>query len=1523
MRGSDLACLRACHILLALLLQALLLPAKALDIDFTPSRQIASASVRISGPLLLTLQWTQPQKLDELEFYLITLEFLDSFQDTVEYQYQVSKNLTSVRVSGSEFVPVTTIQPLDKFREEVNYTFIINGVYTGQVWGEVKYFEPNPIQALDVPHAPENVSLTWSSPFNLVVHFQLPPDSELSRVPQVVYDIEWYAVETVGNETQTVSILNDSFVDDGSGQRAYEFADLKGSLMIARLRVAKNVTLVSPGLWSNFTNALYVIDVPSSVDFEVNSGRAGTPYLAVRLHVPLDTGNGVSTNIPILEYDVQVSTEQNFSETATPSHDAAMLYWTFADLQPGTMYYIRSRARNPAGYGNYSFSSYRLLVPPSAPDLMMQYQVPLAVNFSWQPPADLGYGEGVPISQLVAQNFFYQIYISNQPFSPSSIAGLRNLSGGLQNNSWYVPDASKGEILHFAVRGKNLAEQYGTWSIQLNVTVIDLPATPSSPSLVLEGDRAVRVSWNSPSDSGAGTLNDENFITKFELEFLQNGSLSSAEAYQTSFLREGLLAGVPLRVKVRAVNPVGAGNFSFLSDPITPMRLPSSPQIRNVTVLKDEGSSLVVAVNFSAPEDAGLDGIPVSLSYFILVTSDMQGCDNVTGEAAEGATSFLLPSMSKACTYTFRVRARNPAGFSSYSDPVSKLLIGLASPPRVQQANLLGGLQDNSFSWSFSVSWSLPEDTGGGMPSPEYIEYYLVEISQDPTFAQLVSQQEVSNPTFSATYSSQQLQTRLPLLFRISAMNLFGLGLPAVNSTGLVLVLPVNASVAFFDPSDQPVEQATAGSLVGCEVQLALPTQVTQFDALAVKFVDFDLSYVGALNDTIEILEAGVSSSSSSSFKLSWSSLRADQVQLNFSAPVSVSAGAELRFSLRNLTCRHWSGRTSFEIRVVSSSGLIAEAYNVPAILLLPGSLSANISILDQLVQASALVQLMPSMENSIPARCVLNLTVSPQFVVEDYLSVQRNDFLGEFTVQVEGRSIVVTRVGQEVRYGELVSFSLLGLKSVANMSVIESFALQTRREEGEVIDSIDSLVPSYSFSPASPGNLSCPVGTYLERLGCTNCPGNSSSPAGSTSVLNCSCDPGYTGVITSKSSSCSPCPAGTSKPLPGNSSCLPCGFENYSPRTGQAICPPNVDLRACDNQACKFQLLSKDSSLWTPDIWLSLGAPAPGKLIPDSDLYFSLPGQNRILRVDRQSGTILLDAGCTNGRLPSDVAVAATAACFNVPTAMVKVGNSLIIADTMNFALRQLDLSSSSVSTVAVGTPGFPGTSDGDQSTARLELPIGLAGSSSTLYLLDKNRVRVVNTDTGDVSTLAGSGANGFVDGVGTAAEFHSPRDILQDGDKLYVAESGSHRIRMLSASTGEVSTLAGYAWKAGTQDGTGTFARFLAPFSLALASTTKELFVADYDARNIRVVDLASRAVRTLVSTPYPATSIALTESATAVNMLYIAYQARVDRLLFICAPGYYREGNTKCYVCAPSCESGKTFVPLCDGVDDNICE
>ena len=54
-----------------------------------------------------------------------------------------------------------------------------------------------------------------------------------------------------------------------------------------------------------------------------------------------------------------------------------------------------------------------------------------------------------------------------------------------------------------------------------------------------------------------------------------------------------------------------------------------------------------------------------------------------------------------------------------------------------------------------------------------------------------------------------------------------------------------------------------------------------------------------------------------------------------------------------------------------------------------------------------------------------------------------------------------------------------------------------------------------------------------------------------------------------------------------------------------------------------------------------------------------------------------------------------------------------------------------------------------------------------------------------GVVSTLAGSGTADWADGLGTAASFNSPRDVSMDSNgAVYVADSGIHRIRMISSS-------------------------------------------------------------------------------------------------------------------------------------------
>jgi sugar lactone lactonase YvrE len=91
-----------------------------------------------------------------------------------------------------------------------------------------------------------------------------------------------------------------------------------------------------------------------------------------------------------------------------------------------------------------------------------------------------------------------------------------------------------------------------------------------------------------------------------------------------------------------------------------------------------------------------------------------------------------------------------------------------------------------------------------------------------------------------------------------------------------------------------------------------------------------------------------------------------------------------------------------------------------------------------------------------------------------------------------------------------------------------------------------------------------------------------------------------------------------------------------------------------------------------------------------------------------------------------------------------------------------------------------------------------------------------IVDGEVGRVTTIAGSGFAGSADGIGTNAQFSNANDVAIDSEgNVYVADSGNHRIRMISPS-GLVSTLAGSG--RGYADGVGTAAKFNFPIGLSV---------------------------------------------------------------------------------------------------------
>ena len=137
----------------------------------------------------------------------------------------------------------------------------------------------------------------------------------------------------------------------------------------------------------------------------------------------------------------------------------------------------------------------------------------------------------------------------------------------------------------------------------------------------------------------------------------------------------------------------------------------------------------------------------------------------------------------------------------------------------------------------------------------------------------------------------------------------------------------------------------------------------------------------------------------------------------------------------------------------------------------------------------------------------------------------------------------------------------------------------------------------------------------------------------------------------------------------------------------------------------------------------------------------------------------------------------------------------------------------------------GIAGFKEGESSVAEFKLPYGIAvDASGNVYVGDggNNRIRKVTT-TGVVSTLAGNGNSGFVEGAADVAEFHNPEGVAVDASgNVFVADFANYRVRKISA--GMVTTVAGNGI-AGFKDGDALTAQFFDPKALPL--TSREIYL------------------------------------------------------------------------------------------------
>jgi trimeric autotransporter adhesin len=248
-------------------------------------------------------------------------------------------------------------------------------------------------------------------------------------------------------------------------------------------------------------------------------------------------------------------------------------------------------------------------------------------------------------------------------------------------------------------------------------------------------------------------------------------------------------------------------------------------------------------------------------------------------------------------------------------------------------------------------------------------------------------------------------------------------------------------------------------------------------------------------------------------------------------------------------------------------------------------------------------------------------------------------------------------------------------------------------------------------------------------------------------------------------------------------------------------------------------------------------------------NIYIADFYNNRIRMVTKSTGIISTVAGTGSDGYSGDGGLATSAALNNPSSVAIDASGNIYIADTYNIRIRMVTKSTGIISTVAgTGSSGYSG--DGGLATsAGLGYPNGVAiDASGNIYIADagKNCIRMVTKSTGIISTVAGTGSSGYSGdgGLATSAVLVSPSGVAIDASgNIYIADTSNNRIRMVTKSTGIISTVAGTGSSEYSGDGgIATSTGLGYPNGVAI-DASGNVYIADSSNHRIRMFSLDVR--------------------------------------------------------------------------------
>jgi hypothetical protein len=218
----------------------------------------------------------------------------------------------------------------------------------------------------------------------------------------------------------------------------------------------------------------------------------------------------------------------------------------------------------------------------------------------------------------------------------------------------------------------------------------------------------------------------------------------------------------------------------------------------------------------------------------------------------------------------------------------------------------------------------------------------------------------------------------------------------------------------------------------------------------------------------------------------------------------------------------------------------------------------------------------------------------------------------------------------------------------------------------------------------------------------------------------------------------------------------------------------------------------------------VKLNHPTELLLAPDGAILVMAWHNHKLRRIDPDTGLVTILAG--GGAGFAGDGGPATKALFKQPKSLTSdADGNLYIGDQQNFRVRRIDGEGVISTVVGAGTQGSSGDG-GPALECQLDWEIGSNPEPSggvvvvdhRLFIADtlSHKIRVVDLESGEIDSFAGTGEPGYSGDGGPALEatFQFPRELeLGPDGSLYVADTDNHAIRAIDLDSGIVRTVVG----------------------------------------------------------------------------------------------------------------------------------